>query len=437
MSPLHKDWKPLPLWWEDAPLTPNSAELPHTVDVVVVGSGYCGMMAGLHLARAGRRVAILDASDPGFGASTRNHGMVSFGAKLPLDLEAQVGEERAGRIRRNSWDAYQYLRSFITDEAIDAEFRECGRYVAAHCPKAYSGLEKLADRMNRDYGQVARMVPRNDQRTEVGSDFYYGGMVVEPAASIHPAKLHRGVRQRVEEAGVSIHGNTEVLSIDGKPGSFAVRTKRGKIKASSVVVATNAYTGAVNSTVFPYVERRVIPVTAYMVATEQLPADVAKSVIAHNRMCADTKKALYAFRLNTAGDRLIFAGRAKFRDISEREAAPILHNFLSGVWPQLSSFQLTHTWKGFVCFTFDMLPHMGQHEGVHYAAGCQGNGVAMMSYLGMRLAQKVLASEGVPSGFDSFKFPSRIGYSGKPWFLPAVGAYYKGKDKLDRVLAKR
>lgn len=173
-----------------------------------------------------------------------------------------------------------------------------------------------------------------------------------------------------------------------------------------------------------------------MMATEELPEELAAKMLPTNRMCGDTKRSLFAFRLSPDGRRLIFAARAKFRDISEADATPILHKFAASVWPELVSYRVSHCWKGFVGFTFDHLPHLGVHNGVYYAAGCQGNGVTIMSYLGHQAALKMLSGSERQCGHDGVPFPTRPTYTGDPWFLPAIGAYYKSRDAMDRFFAR-
>ena len=158
-----------------------------------------------------------------------------------------------------------------------------------------------------------------------------------------------------------------------------------------------------------------------MIATEPMPDALAQDVLPRNRTGGDTKRALYAFRRSPDGRRVVFAGRAKFRDIDERRAAAILHRFMTGVWPQMRGVRVSHCWKGFVGFTFDFLPHMGEADGLHYAAGCQGAGVAMMSYLGHQIGLKILRRQNRPCGLDGTHFPTLPGYRGRPWFLADGG----------------
>ena len=141
------------------------------------------------------------------------------------------------------------------------------------------------------------------------------------------------------------------------------------------------------------------------------------------------------FRLSPDGRRVLFGGRASFREADERHAAPRLHAMMCAVWPEMKDCKVTHSWKGNVAFTFDFLPHMGVHEGVHYALGCQGSGVAMASYLGYQTALKIAGATNRPCAFDGLPFPTRPFYSGDPWFLPLVGTFYRLSDYIGRRAA--
>ena len=435
-STLHPRWKPLPYWWEAVPPAPADEPLPERVDVAIVGSGYCGLHAARTLAASGASVVVLDAKTSGFGASSRNHGMLSGGLKIPAGLEQRLGQPWADAIQRTAFESFIYLKDLIRAEALDVDYVPTGRFIGAHSPKAYESLKTRRDNLEKAYGYHVRMVPREAQRAEVGSGFYYGGLVIDEVSGMHPAKLHRAVQGLAERAGAVVRGNAEVRAIDGSDGRFRLKTVRGDVRADKVFVATNAYTGAFNGTMFPWLKRRLVPVTAYMMATEELPEALAANMLPTNRMCGDTKRSLFAFRLSPDRRRLIFAARAKFRDISEEEATPILHRFACSVWPELAEFRISHCWKGRVAFTFDHLPHLGVHNGVYYAAGCQGNGVSIMSYLGHQAALKMLSGSERQCGHDGVPFPTRPTYTGDPWFLPAIGAYYKSRDAIDRFFAR-
>lgn len=436
-SSLHPDWKPLPYWWDEAPPSTADDPLPTRTDVAIVGSGYCGLHAARTLASRGLSVVVLDAQNPGFGASTRNHGMLSGGLKIPSNLERRLGKPWADAIKQTAFESFVFLKDLIRDEGLDVDYAPSGRFIGAHSPKAYESLKIRRDNLQDTYGYHVRMIAREAQRAEVGSDFYYGGMVIDEVSGMHPAKLHRAVQKLAEAAGAAVRGNAEVYTIDGGDGHFTLKTARGEVKADKVFIATNAYTGAFNGTMSPYLRRRLVPVTAYMMATEELPLSLTHKLLPTNRMCGDTKRSLYAFRLSPDRRRVVFAGRAKFRDISEEIAGPILHRFACNVWPELADYRISHCWTGLVAFTFDHLPHLGVHDGIYFAAGCQGNGVSIMSYLGHQAALKILSGSERQCGHDGVPFPTRPTYTGDPWFLPAIGAYYKSRDALDRYFAQQ
>lgn len=430
-SVLTDDFQSQPLWLEDAPLQAADDPLPGRVDVAVIGTGYCGLCAARVLAAAGTSVLVLDSGDPGGGASSRNHGHIGGGGKLPPKLDALVGADRAALIRQDTVASVDFVRALVHDEKLDVDYVQRGRFLAAHSPGAFDKLQDRANALRSGLHLTVDVVPRERQREEIGSDFYYGGITIAEAGALQPAKLHREMRRLAEAAGAVIRGKARVDAITRESGRFRVRTARGMVLADQVVIATNAYSGAAT----PFVRDRIIPVTAYMIATEPMPDALAHDVLPRNRTGGDTKRALYAFRRSPDGRRVIFAGRAKFRDIDERRAAAILHGFMKSVWPQMGGVRVSHCWKGLVGFTFDSLPHMGEADGLHYAAGCQGAGVAMMSYLGHQIGLKILRRQNRPCGLDGSHFPTLPTYRGRPWFLPMVGGYYNLRDRLDRTLA--
>lgn len=430
---LTPDFKAAPLWWEDAPLRPAEAEMPARCDVAIVGSGYCGLAAARVLSGAGLDVIVLDAEDPGFGASTRNHGHVGGAGKLPPNLEARYGSDRARLIKDDAVRAAEHLRALIRDEALDVDYVQNGRFIGAHSRAAFQMLVRRAEAYRRDLALTVDVVPRESQRSEIGSDFYFGGITLAEGGALQPAKLYREMRRLAEEAGALIRGRCAVRAVRPSGPGHELVTDSGVLWARHAIVATNAYA----SPATPYLRRRLVPVTAYMAATEPLPIELAHELLPKNRTGGDTKRALFAFRRSPDGRRIVFAGRAKFSDVPEAQAARILHGFMCQVWPQLRPYRVSHCWKGRVGFTFDFMPHMGEHEGVHYAAGCQGAGVALMTYLGHQIGLKILGRQDRPVGFDGLPFPTLPGYDGRPWFLPLVGGYYNLRDHADRLASGR
>lgn len=425
---FHPDFALQPYWWDENPPVDELDDLPPHTDVAIVGSGYCGLATGLELARKGLNVSVFDSGRIGEGASTRNGGMVSGGLKVPETMRAKLGEERYAAIRRDSVESFKYFEHFLQRENFDVQYERCGRFTGAHSPGAYLRQEKQALSLANEMGLTVSMVPRSRQRQEIGSDFYHGGMVVEECGGINPGLYHRQLREAYVAAGGRLHGHSEVKKISREAGRFSLLTQRGAVTAKQVVVATNGYGGRL----MPYLQRRIIPITSFVIATEELDPELVNELNPRKRMLVDTKRIIYWYRLSPDHRRIIFGGRAKFRDLSEQDSALRLYEFMCGIWPQLRGTKLTHAWKGNVAFTFDHLPHMGAHEGVYYAGGCQGAGVAMATYLGYQTALKVLNPEKTVCGFDGLPFPSNPFYFGNPWFLPIVGNYYKALDGLER-----
>jgi len=197
------------------------------------------------------------------------------------------------------------------------------------------------------------------------------------------------------------------------------------------VIATNGYTGGLT----PALRRRVVPVASHIIATEELPQDLARSLIPKARTLSDTKRVLCYYRMSPDGRRMVFGGRARFTQVDPTVSAPILHRYMTDRFPQLRGVKITHAWTGNVAFTLDALPHMGERDGLHYCLGCNGSGVAMMTYLGWQTARKVARSSNYACSYDTQDFPDHPLYTGNPWFLPVVGGYYRLRDNLDRLLA--
>ena len=222
-------------------------------------------------------------------------------------------------------------------------------------------------------------------REEIGGDHYFGGLLITNYGGLHPAKYHKALRGYARSKGASLIAETPVQRVVRDGTIFNIETAHGKIRSKAVLVATNGYSGDA----VPFLKSRVIGAASYIIATEPLPPEITRRISPKSRMFSDTKRSLSYFRLSPDGTRVVFGGRASGRDLGEREAAPGLWSQMCEIWPELADFSISHCWHGSVGMTYDHIPHMGTHEGVHYAVGCNGSGVAMMTYLGYQSALKI------------------------------------------------
>ena len=269
-------------------------------------------------------------------------------------------------------------------------------------------------------------MPRAEQRREIGSEAYFGLMVEPYNSSLHPAKYVRGLAKAVERSGADLHEKTQVLSIERNGSSFAVKTSGGTLAAEAVFLATNGYADAAA----PALRRRVVPIGSYIIATEPLRSDVAARLLPNRRVVSDSKNFLHYYRLS-ADNRLLFGGRAAFVPPtagSNRKSAEILRRDMVEVFPELADTSVEYVWSGNVCFTMDMLPHAGRfEEGVTYAAGYGGHGVAMATYLGAKMADVILGKDD-RNPFRDLRFRAIPLYDGRPWFLPLAALWFKFLD---------
>ena len=216
-----------------------------------------------------------------------------------------------------------------------------------------------------------------------------------------------------------------VTRIEKDGEGFRVVTARGTTRARDVIVATNGYTGALT----PWLQRRVIPIGSYMIATEPLPAGLMDRLIPKNRIVSDTRRVVYYYRASPDRRRILFGGRVSHDETDPRVSAPLLHRDMAQIFPELAPTRVTHSWCGFVAYTFDELMHVGRHDGIHYAMGYCGAGVGTASYFGMRIGQQVLGLAEGRTALDGLAFQTRPFYTGKPWFLAASVRYYRWRDR--------
>jgi glycine/D-amino acid oxidase-like deaminating enzyme len=436
-------------FWLDTVEIPQPAqqEFPDRVDVAVIGAGFTGLSAARTLAKSGAGVAVFDSQTIGWGASSRNGGMVLTGLKLPAaTLIARYGKEATARMYAASLESIDCVEQLVREEKIDCDFTRCGHLEVACKARHFDDFRRSAEATVREFGHQQRLVPREQLQSEIGSAIYHGGLVDESSAGLNPARYVAGLARAAERAGAAIFERARVEEIqrEGARG-WRIATPRGTLRAADVLVATSGYT----SRVTPALQKKIIPIGSYIIVTELLPEKLAIELSPRNRMIYDSKNYLYYYRL-TPDRRMLFGGRAAFFPETAstiRRSANLLRQGMLSVYPQLQNTKIDYVWGGTLDFAFDIVPHAGQLDGLYFSLGYAGHGVAMATYLGEKIAQAILQGHcenqtrnanrnEIPgrdaNPFAAIPFPGApLGlYNGRPWFLPLAGAWYKLLDWL-------
>jgi len=420
-------------YWHDtlaAPANLQSAicNLKSSADVVVVGGGYTGLAAARQLARAGASVLVIEREHVGWGASSRNAGQVLTGMKLEAStLVRRYGAPRARRLFDVASASIARLEALIAEERIACDYERTGHLCAAFKHSHFEVFREEQALLQRVFDHPVRVVPREAQREEIGSDVYYGLLVDDRSGALNPARYVDGLAAAATRAGVAIATGTAVTRVERRPHGVRVHTTRGDVEAGDVLMATNGYTNGAA----PALQRRFVPIGSYIIVTEPLADAVAQALLPHRRMAYDSKNFLYYFRV-TPDRRLLFGGRAEFGrpgPDTVRRAAAILQKGLTAVFPQLADARVDYAWGGNVAFTRDQMPRAGRLDEVYYAGGYCGHGVAMATYLGEQIARRI-AGEPIDHPLFDDRFPAIPLYGGNPWFLPLAGAYYQVMDWL-------
>jgi len=409
----------------------NPTPVPSEVDFAIIGGGYTGLSAARTLAKQGAKVVVLEAETMGWGASSRNGGMTLTGLKPAMQtVIKKYGRELAKSLFQASIDSVDTVEQIVKEENIECGFERTGHLLAANKPKHFDALKDEVDFMAKEFNHKVHLVPPGEMRSEIGSDIYHGALVDDASAGLNPAQFVAGLARGAENAGVLLCARARVGRLERSQKRFVIETERGSISTKSVLVATSGYTGNVTREL----QRKIIPIGSFIIATERLSDELAHELSPHNRMIFDYKHFLNYFRL--WDNRLIFGGRAAFLPETAntiKQSGEILQREMIQVYPQLKDIKVEYVWGGTLDFAFDMMTHVGELDGVFYSLGYAGHGVAMGTHLGMKVAEGMLAGNLKENPFAQFKFPGApLGlYDGSPWFLPFAGAFHKVLDFLE------
>ena len=419
--------KPEVFWTDqfssDTPL-PVSTVLPAEVDVAIVGSGYTGLTAARILAKAGSSVAVMDQYEIGWGASSRNGGMATPGLKQDIfKIHKKYGMDYAREFWRSSVDAIDLLEQIIIEENIDCDWSRKGHIALACKQSHYDKLPEYAAWIKKEMGHEKTIVPREEIRSEIGTDTYFGGLSDESSGGLQPAKYVNGLARAVADLGVKLCKDTHVEKINRNGSGHELITSKGDMKAQEVIIATNGYTDML----VPELKPKVFPVGSYIIVTEPLPQDLQDILSPKRRMFYDSKWFINYFRLTPDG-RMLWGGRNDLStDLDLNESAENLSQQVCKVFPELNDYEFTHTWTGKLGITFDLMPHIGNINGIHYAFGYSGHGLSIATYLGTELGL-LISGEKDRSPYKEISHQTMFFYREKPWFLPFAARYYRFLD---------
>ena len=403
------------------------------VDVVVIGAGFTGLSAALHLARRGVSVAVLEARHVGFGGSGRNGGHLNNGMAHGYgEAKAHLGAERA----KNLWQAYDrsidLIEEVIAEEGIACDFRRSGKLKLASKPSHVAGLRANFELIHREVDRDTRFLEKSELAEEILSDQFHGAMLYGKSAMMHMGRYVQGLARAAHRHGARIWEGAPVTGRRRDGTGWRIETPKGAIRADRVIAATNAYSASVPAAPLGYFKRRIISVGSFIVATRPLSEAEVAAALPGDRTYVTSMNIGNYFRLSP-DRRLIFGGRARFSATSDQtsdaKSGRVLQEALARMLPQLSGVEIDYCWGGLVGMTSDRFPRAGTADGVHYGMGYSGHGAQISTLMGQVLADLAMGREDSNplQGLDWPKVPL---HSGKPWFLPLVGLYFGLKDRL-------
>ena len=386
---------PPSLWAATARPAPETPALDEsrTADVAIVGAGYSGLAAALQLAESGMSVVVLEAGEPGWGASGRNGGQVIPGLKHdPDELVAMFGAEAGEHLVRVAGSAPDTVFGLIARHEIECEARRCGWIQPAFAAADVGVVTRRAEQWQRRGADVT-ILDRVGVRRLVGSPIYHGGLIDHRAGSVQPLSYARGLARAAQKAGATVCGGSRVTALARDGARWKVTTAHGAIvSAERVLLATNGYTDAL----WPRLRQTVVAANSFQVATARLSDRLRATVLPEGHVASDTRKLLLYYRFDHQ-NRLIMGGRGPFREPSGPASYRHLEMVIGMLFPQLKGTRCEFYWSGRVALTRDHIPHVHQPApGLTVFLGYNGRGVAMATTLGTLVANNLIAPAGNP-----------------------------------------
>ena len=373
------------LWTATANPAPDCPPLDGAAEceVAVIGGGFAGLSAALHLAEAGVDVRLLEAETPGWGASGRNGGQVNPGLKAePDEIEARFGPDLGGRMVRLAGDAADLVFDLIARHGIDCAAARPGWIQPIHDAASEKTVAARVAQWQRR-GAPVDMLSARETADLLGTDAYRGAMLDRRGGNLHPLNYALGLARAAQRAGAVLHGQSRVRSLTAEGETHLLRTDRGQLRARRVLICTNGYTDA---TLAP-LERTVVPIRSVQVATAPLSDNVRRSILPGGHSASDSRRLLLYFRLDPEG-RFVMGGRGDYGRAGTLRQMQMLRAASARLYPQLGEVEWRYAWGGMVAMTADHYPHLDQlRPGVMAGIGFNGRGVAMATAMGRVLAE--------------------------------------------------
>ena len=395
-------------------------------DVCIVGAGFFGLSAALELAEKGKRVIVLEGARIGFGASGRSGGQAINGFEDGIDEYIELlGEENARKLWEMSLEAIDIIDERIAKYAIQCDWKK-GYATLALNERRMEDLVAIEQASLRLGYQHMQLWDKAQLQRHLGSEIYVGGLYDSNSGHLHPLNYCLGLAKACLDLGVQIYEQSPVIDMRETDGIVELQTDQAKVRAKDVILATNAYIDVLPKSIHHGINRKILPVESFIIATEPLPQALADSVINNGMSVCDNNILLDYYRLS-ADNRLLFGSDSS----SDKNMVNIMRANMLHVFPQLEAVKIDYGWAGPIDMTLNSIPHFGRiSPHIYFAHGYSGHGVALTGLAGRIVAEAILGDDHRLAIFEQLKVPTFYGGRLMKKFATKIGVqYYKFLDK--------